>query len=49
MTLEYTCYTNSRAMEMPCNLIGLTFRGNSNVKRSNELTNIQVVALAKGI
>jgi hypothetical protein len=46
--VEFTCYTNSRAIEMACNLIGLTFKRNLNVKRSIESTNIQVVALAKG-
>jgi len=46
-TVQYTCHTSSSAIEMPCNLLGLTFKRNLNIQRSKQSTNVQVVALAK--
>jgi hypothetical protein len=34
---------------MPCNLIGLTFKRNNTIQETNKSTNVQIVALAKGI
>ena len=34
---------------MPCSLIGVTFKRNNNTQLTIKATNVQVVALAKGI
>ena len=47
-SVQFTCHTSQKKIEMPCNWISLTFKRNIKMQEIKKTTYVQVVALAKG-